>query len=199
MSRNAQGVRDPFTYPTSNGLISILAPIGGMYKCDDNGHAACVLDDCGTGKQFLVASGSLLLSGSAATNAAHAANYALNSGSSPVVTASSVTTVTSETTAISATASALSCGRSGSGYSAGALAGVGVGIGLPLLVALLTSLFFLRKERGKRKNAPVPTTPLWTGESKKEDFKQESRYVDTPIRTHHELGNTSSHRAELPQ
>lgn len=180
-------------------LISILAPIGGMYKCDDDGHAACSLDQCGTDKQFLVASGSLLLSGPAATNALQAANYVLNSGSSSVETVSSVTTVTSMTTATSGTDSALSSGNSDSGYSANAVAGVGVGIGLPLFAALLVSLFFLRKERRKAKESPIRAAPIWTGESTTEDFKQEPRYVDAQVRTHHELGNTGSQRAELPQ
>lgn len=118
-----------------------------------------------------MASGSLLLSGPAAKSALNAHDYvsasASSSGSSTVTLAA---TVTRTITATAEAASADPKGNNSNQFSSGALAGVGVGVGLPLLIALLTSIFFLLKERKKTKK--LQTHPPHSISEKRSELPQ---------------------------
>ena len=166
VSKNAPEVRSsPRLWNHHPDILRPLAPIGGIYKCDDQGHAGCVIKDCGTSKQFSVSSGYLLLTGPDATKALSIGNYVSNTASgatqtSPAQTGSSSTESSSNSITASAsssigqaagaaTESSPACSSSQAGISTGAAAGIGIGVGLPLLVALLASLFFLRSTRRK--------------------------------------------------
>lgn len=91
-------------------------------------------------------------------------------------------------------------------YSAGTLAGVGAGIGVPLLLAFLTALFLLFKER--RKNKYVEHTPLAqkSQEGYIPDHKNElhapttnnADYRNTPQFASYEVDGSNPRRAELP-
>ncbi|KAI7545064.1 hypothetical protein KC316_g14923, partial [Hortaea werneckii] len=81
----------------------------------------------------------------------------------------------------------------GSGVSSGAKVGVGigVGVGIPLLAAILTAIFLIRK---RRKRSLGPYGPVTTNDK----GVGESSSFHSPSTTHHELRNVGSKAPFLP-
>lgn len=133
-----------------------------------------------------MASGSLLLAGPAATKALQSSNYTLSSDSTTVATITSTLG-----------AAAPDGVRNGNKISVGAVAGVGLGVGVPLLVALLTSLFFLRREHRKAKQLQERRPPILTDKARQEDLKQATTKMDSLLYPQYELDRTGCQRVEL--
>lgn len=96
-------------------------------------------------------------------------------------------------------------------YSAGTLAGVGAGIGVPLLLALLTVLSLLFKERKKNKNLENIPPTQHSLEKDGSDHRKELHAVSQPIYgtenaedlnksryASYEIDGSHPHRTELP-
>ena len=163
-------------------------PIGGIYKCDDDGNSACYASQCGTSEQFHIPSGSLMLTGPPATSVLLASGYA----SSP--TPPSISTVTATTTP-----SSPACSNT---YSTGTISGVGVGIGVPLLIALAATLLLLFRERRRNKTAHsqlLPSTGKRELEGTSLPWQQTQQSQSSHYKPRHEIGLSGDMRVELPQ